>query len=41
MSKREMPSVGGVRVVVSGKEAVANVRDSVKVVRRDDREAIV
>ena len=40
-SRREMPSAGGARVVVSGKEAVADVRESVRVVRRDDSEAIV
>ena len=36
-----MPSVGGARVVVSGKEAVADVRESVRVDKRDDSVAIV
>ena len=36
-----MPSAGGARVVVSGKEAVADVRESVKVDSRDDSDAIV
>ena len=36
-----MPSVGGARAVVSGKEAAADVRESVRVIRRDDKEAIV
>ena len=36
-----MPSGGGARVVVSGKEAVADVRESVRVDRRDDSVAIV
>ncbi len=36
-----MPSVGGARVVVSGKEAVADVRESVRVDRREDGDAIV
>ena len=36
-----MPSAGGARVVVSGKEGVADVRESVKVDSRDDSDAIV
>ena len=36
-----MPSAVGARVVVSGKEAVADVRESVRVDRRDGSVAIV
>ena len=36
-----MPSVGGARLVVSGKEAVADVRESVRVDRREDSDAMV
>ena len=36
-----MPSGGGASAVVSGRDAVADVRESVKVDRRDDKEAIV
>lgn len=36
-----MPSVGGARAVVSGKEVVADIRESVRVDRRDGKEAIM
>ena len=36
-----MPSGGGARAVVSGKEVVADFRASVRVDRRDGSEAIV
>lgn len=36
-----MPSGGGARAVESGREAVADVRESVRVDRSDDKEAIM
>ena len=36
-----MPSMGGARAVVPSREVVADVRESVRMDRRDDIEAIV
>lgn len=39
VSRREMPSAGGARFVVEGREEVAEVKESVRVVRRAGRVA--